>query len=88
MAPPRPCDRWPTDSPGPPTSCSPWAASLGVDGTASALDPGVVRTNLQRNLDYDTMRTFGVMDEDGNVTPPPHYKTPAQGAATSELLAG
>ncbi|MEV5365275.1 SDR family NAD(P)-dependent oxidoreductase [Streptomyces cellulosae] len=61
-----------------------WAA----DGiTANALNPGYVLTNLQRHLDDDTMRAFGVMDDDGNVTPLPYYKTPAQGAATSVLLA-
>jgi hypothetical protein len=79
---------WPTGSPRPPTSCSPWAPVAGrFDGiTANALNPGFILTNLQRNLDDDTMRAFGVMDEDGNLTPP-HYKTPAQGAATSVLLA-
>ncbi len=52
-----------------------WAA----DGiTANALNPGYVLTNLQRHLDEDTMRAFGVMDDDGNVTPLPYYKTPAQ----------
>ncbi|MEU9549190.1 SDR family NAD(P)-dependent oxidoreductase [Streptomyces werraensis] len=61
-----------------------WAAD-GV--TANALNPGYVLTNLQRHLDDDTMRAFGVMDDDGNVTPLPYYKTPAQGAATSVLLA-
>ncbi|MFZ4143854.1 SDR family NAD(P)-dependent oxidoreductase [Streptomyces griseoincarnatus] len=61
-----------------------WAA----DGiTANALNPGYVLTNLQRHLDDDTMRAFGVMDDKGNVTPLPYYKTPAQGAATSVLLA-
>ncbi|CAM5719198.1 NAD(P)-dependent dehydrogenase (Short-subunit alcohol dehydrogenase family) OS=Streptomyces albaduncus OX=68172 GN=FHS32_002636 PE=3 SV=1 [Streptomyces griseoloalbus] len=33
------------------------------------------------------MRAFGVMDDEGNLTPLPYYKTPAQGAATSVLLA-
>jgi NAD(P)-dependent dehydrogenase (short-subunit alcohol dehydrogenase family) len=61
-----------------------WAA----DGiTANALNPGFILTNLQRHLDDDTMRAFGVMDEAGKLTPLPHYKTPAQGAATSVLLA-
>ncbi|MFE8956329.1 MULTISPECIES: SDR family NAD(P)-dependent oxidoreductase [Streptomyces] len=61
-----------------------WAA----DGiTANALNPGYILTNLQRHLDDDTMRAFGVMDDEGNVAPLPYYKTPAQGAATSVLLA-
>ncbi|MCM0675276.1 SDR family NAD(P)-dependent oxidoreductase [Micromonospora phytophila] len=61
-----------------------WAA----DGiTANALSPGVIHTNLQRHLDDDTMRAFGAMDEAGNRVEPPHYKSPAQGAATSVLLA-
>ncbi|MBZ9642307.1 SDR family NAD(P)-dependent oxidoreductase [Streptomyces sp. PSKA30] len=55
--------------------------------TANALNPGFILTNLQRHLDDDTMRAFGVMDEDGNLTPLPYYKTPEQGAATSVLLA-
>lgn len=33
------------------------------------------------------MRAFGVMDGDANLTPLPYYKTPAQGASTSVLLA-
>lgn len=61
-----------------------WAA----DGiTANTLNPGYILTGLQRHLDDDTMRAFGVMDEQGNLTPLPYYKTPAQGAATSVLLA-
>jgi NAD(P)-dependent dehydrogenase (short-subunit alcohol dehydrogenase family) len=61
-----------------------WAA----DGiTANALSPGYILTRLQRHLDYDTMRAFGVMDDEGNVKPLPYYKTPEQGAATSVLLA-
>ncbi|POX64570.1 oxidoreductase [Streptomyces sp. Ru62] len=55
--------------------------------TANALNPGYILTALQRHLDDDTMRAFGVMDAEGNLTPLPHYKTPAQGAATSVLLA-
>ncbi|MFF1837422.1 SDR family NAD(P)-dependent oxidoreductase [Streptomyces sp. NPDC058231] len=55
--------------------------------TANALNPGFILTNLQRHLDDDTMRAFGVMDGDGNLTPLPYYKTPAQGAAMSVLLA-
>ncbi|MGW0877915.1 SDR family NAD(P)-dependent oxidoreductase [Streptomyces sp. NPDC002755] len=60
-------------------------ASDGI--TANALNPGFILTNLQRHLDHETMRSFGVMDDEGNVTPLPYYKTPAQGAATSALLA-
>ncbi len=55
--------------------------------TANAVNPGYVLTNLQRHLDDDTMRSFGVMDDDGNVKPLPYYKTPPQGAAGSVLLA-
>ncbi|MFB6841330.1 oxidoreductase [Streptomyces sp. NPDC056361] len=62
-----------------------WAA----DGiTANGLNhPGFVLTGLQRHLDDATLRTFGVMEEEGSLTSPPFYKTPAQGAATSVLLA-
>ncbi|MBM0224646.1 MULTISPECIES: SDR family NAD(P)-dependent oxidoreductase [Micromonospora] len=61
-----------------------WAA----DGiTANALAPGYIHTNLQRHLDDDTMRAFGAMDEAGNLITPSYYKSPAQGAATSVLLA-
>ncbi|MFG2452818.1 SDR family NAD(P)-dependent oxidoreductase [Streptomyces sp. NPDC048512] len=55
--------------------------------TANALNPGYILTNLQRYIDDATMRSLGVMDTEGNLTPLPHYKTPAQGAATSVLLA-
>ncbi|WP_329284556.1 SDR family NAD(P)-dependent oxidoreductase [Streptomyces sp. NBC_01455] len=55
--------------------------------TVNALNPGYILTNLQRHLHDDTMRAFGVMDAEGNLTPLPYYKTPAQGAATSVLLA-
>ncbi|MEN3616054.1 SDR family NAD(P)-dependent oxidoreductase [Plantactinospora sp. ZYX-F-223] len=63
-----------------------WAA----DGiTANAANPGYIMTNLQRHLDDDTLRSFGVtIDEAGNRTVPDYFKTPAQGAATSVLLAG
>ena len=61
-----------------------WAA----DGiTANALAPGFIHTNLQRHLDAATMRAFGVMDDEGELMTPAYYKTPAQGAATSVLLA-
>ncbi|MEU3792527.1 SDR family NAD(P)-dependent oxidoreductase [Streptomyces fructofermentans] len=55
--------------------------------TANSLNPGYILTNLQRHIDDDTMRSLGVMDDQGNLTPLPYYKTPAQGAATSVLLA-
>ncbi len=61
-----------------------WAA----DGiTVNALNPGYILTRLQRHVDDETMRAFGVMDDQGNVKPLPYYKTPEQGAATSVLLA-
>lgn len=55
--------------------------------TANALNPGFILTKLQRHLSDDELRGFGVMDEAGDLVPPSHYKTPAQGAATSVLLA-
>ncbi|PWU53387.1 oxidoreductase [Micromonospora sp. S4605] len=61
-----------------------WAA----DGiTANALNPGYINTNLQRHLEDDALRAFGVLDEAGNRIDLPYYKTPAQGAATTVLLA-
>lgn len=62
-----------------------WAA----DGiTANALNPGWISTNLQRHIDDETMKALGAMDDDGKIIEQPYYKTPAQGAATSALLAG
>ncbi|MBY8874273.1 SDR family NAD(P)-dependent oxidoreductase [Micromonospora sp. PLK6-60] len=55
--------------------------------TGNALNPGYINTNLQRYLDDDTLRGFGALDEAGNRIDPPHFKTPAQGAATTVLLA-
>ncbi|GGM18550.1 oxidoreductase [Streptomyces fumigatiscleroticus] len=55
--------------------------------TANACAPGWIHTNLTRHLDTATMQAFGAMDEDGNLITPDHYKTPAQGAATTVLLA-
>ncbi|GAA2022387.1 SDR family NAD(P)-dependent oxidoreductase [Catenulispora yoronensis] len=55
--------------------------------TANSCEPGWIHTNLQRHLDPATMRAFGAMDEDGNLLTPDYYKTPAQGASTSVLLA-
>ena len=61
-----------------------WAA----DGiTANALAPGWIHTNLARHLDTATMQAMGAMDAEGRLLTPPHYKTPAQGAATTVLLA-
>ncbi|WP_433383387.1 SDR family NAD(P)-dependent oxidoreductase [Actinoplanes sp. CA-142083] len=61
-----------------------WAA----DGiTANAMSPGYIHTNLQRHLDDATMRSFGAMDDDGNLVTPGHFKTPEQGASTEVLLA-
>ncbi|GGM44415.1 SDR family NAD(P)-dependent oxidoreductase [Promicromonospora citrea] len=59
-----------------------------TDGiTATSANPGYILTGLQRHVDDDTLRALGVMDDDGTLTPLPYYKTPAQGAATSVLLA-
>ncbi|MEV6182812.1 SDR family NAD(P)-dependent oxidoreductase [Streptomyces sp. NPDC052015] len=55
--------------------------------TANACAPGFIHTNLQRHLDKATMQAFGAMDEDGDLLTPDYYKTPAQGAATTVLLA-
>ena len=61
-----------------------WAA----DGiTANALAPGWIHTDLVRHLDAATMQALGAMDADGTLLTPAHYKTPAQGAATTVLLA-
>ncbi|RKN35417.1 SDR family NAD(P)-dependent oxidoreductase [Micromonospora musae] len=61
-----------------------WAA----DGiVANALNPGYINTQLQRHMDEETLRSFGVLDEAGNRIDLPYYKTPAQGAATTVLLA-
>ncbi|MFD7694606.1 SDR family NAD(P)-dependent oxidoreductase [Streptomyces sp. NPDC059805] len=55
--------------------------------TANACAPGWIHTNLARHLDKATLRALGALDEDGNLVTPDYYKTPAQGAATSTLLA-
>jgi NAD(P)-dependent dehydrogenase (short-subunit alcohol dehydrogenase family) len=55
--------------------------------TANACAPGFIHTNLIRHLDQATRQAIGVMDADGNLVTPDHYKTPAQGAATTVLLA-
>ncbi|MFE5585486.1 SDR family NAD(P)-dependent oxidoreductase [Kitasatospora sp. NPDC056531] len=54
---------------------------------ANSCEPGWIHTNLTRHLDRATMQAVGAMDEDGNLLTPDYYKTPAQGAATSVLLA-
>ncbi|MFE9611492.1 SDR family NAD(P)-dependent oxidoreductase [Streptomyces sp. NPDC006012] len=55
--------------------------------TANACAPGWIHTNLTRHIDRATMQALGAMDEDGNLLTPDYYKTPAQGAATTVLLA-
>ncbi|MFG2356865.1 SDR family NAD(P)-dependent oxidoreductase [Streptomyces sp. NPDC048521] len=55
--------------------------------TANSCAPGFIHTNLTRHLDQATMQAFGAMDADGNLVTPDYYKTPAQGAATTVLLA-
>lgn len=55
--------------------------------TANACAPGWIHTNLARHLDKATLQSLGAMDPDGNLITPDHYKTPAQGAATTVLLA-
>lgn len=56
-----------------------WAA----DGiTVNALNPGGIRTNLQRYIDVDEL-VADIARQGGNV----NWKTPEQGAATSVLLA-
>ncbi|KQO11631.1 oxidoreductase [Agreia sp. Leaf244] len=63
---------------------STWAA----DGiTANSVMPGWITTKLQRHLDEDTLRAMGAMDDDGNRIEQSFFKTPAQGAATTVLLA-
>ncbi|MEV6766663.1 SDR family NAD(P)-dependent oxidoreductase [Streptomyces sp. NPDC051105] len=55
--------------------------------TANACAPGWIHTNLTRHIDRATMQALGAMDADGNLLTPDYYKTPAQGAATTVLLA-
>ena len=53
--------------------------------TANALQPGTVRSNLQRYItDEDLERTRGHIEHDSGSF---HWKSPEQGAATSVLLA-
>lgn len=60
-------------------------ASDGI--TANALMPGWITTNLQRHIDLPTLQAMGAADEQGNRIDAPYFKTSAQGAATSVLLA-
>jgi NAD(P)-dependent dehydrogenase (short-subunit alcohol dehydrogenase family) len=57
-----------------------------ADGiTVNALQPGTVRSNLQRYItDADLERTRGHIEDDSGSF---HWKSPEQGAATSVLLA-
>ncbi|GAA1596781.1 MULTISPECIES: SDR family NAD(P)-dependent oxidoreductase [Kribbella] len=57
--------------------------ALGKDSgvRAFALHPGGILTPLQRHLPREEMVAFGWIDEDGNLLSP-HFKSPAQGAAT------
>ena len=50
--------------------------------TVNALNPGGIRTNLQRHLSADELARMQVRAAEG-----PGWKTPQQGAATSALLA-
>ncbi|GAA4679431.1 SDR family NAD(P)-dependent oxidoreductase [Frondihabitans cladoniiphilus] len=54
--------------------------------TANAVHPGGIMTNLQRHMDPAEFTKRGWVDEDG--TQNPAFKTPAEGASTSTLLAG
>jgi NAD(P)-dependent dehydrogenase (short-subunit alcohol dehydrogenase family) len=64
------------------------ASRWATDGVvANSLMPGWITTNLQRHLDDDTLRAMGAMDDNGNRIEQGFFKTPAQGAATSVLLA-
>ncbi len=49
--------------------------------TANAVNPGGTHTGLQQHLSPDDLRALGWIDQDGRDTS--HFKTPAQGAATS-----
>jgi NAD(P)-dependent dehydrogenase (short-subunit alcohol dehydrogenase family) len=53
--------------------------------TANALQPGTIRSNLQRYITDDDLERTRVHIEDDNGSF--HWKTPEQGAATSVLLA-
>jgi NAD(P)-dependent dehydrogenase (short-subunit alcohol dehydrogenase family) len=49
--------------------------------TANAVNPGGIRTGLQKNLSYEEMAAMGWYDAEGKLNP--IFKTPQQGAATS-----
>ncbi|WP_411093572.1 SDR family NAD(P)-dependent oxidoreductase [Streptomyces sp. 049-1] len=55
--------------------------------TANACAPGWIHTNLARHLDQATLQALGLMDLKGHLITSEHHKTPAQGAATTVLLA-
>ncbi|TWD17622.1 NAD(P)-dependent dehydrogenase (short-subunit alcohol dehydrogenase family) [Streptomyces sp. T12] len=54
---------------------------------ANSMNPGFIITNLQRHLSDEALRAAGVTKVDGKLVAPAHFKSPAQGAATSVLLA-
>jgi NAD(P)-dependent dehydrogenase (short-subunit alcohol dehydrogenase family) len=56
---------------------------------ANIADPGYVATNLQRHLDDDTLRGYGMIDEDGKPVAelPGFFSTSDEAAATNVLLA-
>jgi len=55
--------------------------------TANALMPGAIMTNLGRYADPETLKAWGIREEHDAQNPPPGWKMPQQGAATSVLLA-
>ncbi|MFC3738493.1 SDR family NAD(P)-dependent oxidoreductase [Paractinoplanes deccanensis] len=63
-----------------------WAGDGIVANTA---DPGYVATNIQRHLDEDTLRGFGMVDADGKPADvlPEFFSTAEEAAATTVLLA-
>jgi hypothetical protein len=62
-----------------------WA---GAGITANALMPGAIMTNLMRHMSTELLQQYGMVDSQGQkVARPNGFKTPAQGAATSVLLA-
>jgi NAD(P)-dependent dehydrogenase (short-subunit alcohol dehydrogenase family) len=54
---------------------------------ANSVNPGFIITNLQRHLSDEALRAAGVTKVDGELVVPAHFKSPAQGASTSVLLA-
>jgi NAD(P)-dependent dehydrogenase (short-subunit alcohol dehydrogenase family) len=53
--------------------------------TANAVNPGGIRTGLQKNLSHEEMTAMGWYDAEGNLNSV--FKTPEQGAATSTWAA-